>query len=61
MSQPVQWDALPFERRKRLKKKVERAEAEVMAGDESEVLLILVSLNLDKMLDENDVRRYLNF
>ena len=32
-----------------------------MAGDESEVLLILVSLNLDKMLDENDVRRYLNF
>lgn len=32
-----------------------------MAGDESEVLLVLASLNLDKMLDENDVRRYPDF
>lgn len=32
-----------------------------MAGDESEVLLVLASLNLDKMLDENDVTRYPDF
>ncbi|MBJ5868609.1 hypothetical protein JGL56_12820 [Salmonella enterica subsp. enterica serovar Derby] len=42
------------------KKVLEWAEAQVMAGDESEALLIFASLNQDKIQDDRALKRYLD-
>jgi len=50
----------PLSKANGYKKIVEWAETQIMNGDKSEALLILASLDLDKALDEDDVKRYLD-